>query len=295
MQVSSINNQTFGHSFRVSICTKDKDGIVKFVSPSKESKLYKSLNSKIVNYLNEDYYSNLRSIYGLQRKSAKTKTENSKCREMVEELRKIDKDYEKFNFVRSIYSKSHLGIIATGSDVSILENIKGIKAIGLAKSDSLWTNGDSHNQYVKDLSRAVKNNSLEYVQHDNVLLRSPRNKEITLKTIFKEGDTNKSGNINYELDDFEFHENYSTRTLAPVNPNFARFKQSEGILKEIKKTVEYHLHKMLNRRVHFNDIDQILYPKTEHNSVKTPIAKKSEKKQTFVRKEPKQLELDFKD
>ena len=133
------------------------------------------------------------------------------------------------------------------------------------------------------------------VQHDNVLLHSPTNKEIMLKAIFKPLGK-KAGVERYELDDFEFHPNYTKRTLAPVNPNFIRFKQSEGMLAEIKKTVEYHLNKILKKRVHFEDIDQILYPKidipqTEKTTEK--VVKKSEPKPTFIRKEPKQLELKF--
>lgn len=299
MQISPINNnnQTFGHSFRVSICTRGDDGIAKFVNPSENSKLYKQLNSKIVNWLNEDYYNNLRSLYGIPRKVEKTKPETLKYKEMSAKLREIDDDYAKFNVVRSVYRKNKLGIIATGADVSIIENLKGIKNLGLAKSDAIWTQGDAHSEYVKALSKAVKNNVTEFVQHDNVLLHSPTNKEIMLKAIFKPLGK-KAGVERYELDDFEFHPNYTKRTLASVNPNFIRFKQSEGMLAEIKKTVEYHLNKILKKRVHFEDIDQILYPKIDTpQAEKTTekVVKKSEPKPTFIRKEPKQLELDFKE
>ena len=299
MQISSINNnhQSFGHSFRVSICTRGEDGIVKFVNPSENSKLYKQLNSKIVGWLNDDYYNNLRQLYGIPRKIGKTKPETFKHKEMAAKLREIDDDYAKFNVVRSVYRKNKLGIIATGADVSIIENLKGIKGLGLAKSDAIWTQGDAHSEYVKALSKAVKNNVTEFVQHDNVLLHSPTNKEIMLKAIFKPLGK-KAGVERYELDEFEFHPNYTKRTLAPVNPNFIRFKQSKGMLAEIKKTVEYHLNKILKKRVHFEDIDQILYPKidipqTEKTTEK--VIKKSEPKPTFIRKEPKQLELDFKE
>ena len=299
MQISPINNnnQTFGHSFRVSICTRGDDGIAKFVNPSENSKLYKQLNSKIVNWLNEDYYNNLRRLYGIPRKVEKTKPETLKHKEMSAKLREIDDDYAKFNVVRSVYRKNKLGIIATGADVSIIENLKGIKNLGLAKSDAIWTQGDAHSEYVKALSKAVKNNVTDFVQHDNVLLHSPTNKEIMLKAIFKPLGK-KAGVERYELDDFEFHPNYTKRTLAPVNPNFIRFKQSEGMLAEIKKTVEYHLNKILKKRVHFEDIDQILYPKIDTpQAEKTTekVVKKSEPKPTFIRKEPKQLELDFKE
>ncbi len=296
MQISPINNnnQTFGHSFRVSICTRGDDGVVKFINPSENNKLYKQLNSKIVGWLNEEYYNNLRQLYGIPRKVEKTKPETLKHKEMSAKLREIDDDYAKFNVVRSVYRKNKLGLIATGADVSIIENLKGAKQIGLAKSDSLWTQGDSHNEYVKALSKAVKNNVIDFVEHDNVLLHSPSNKEIMLKAIFKPLGK-KSGVERFELDDFEFHENYSKRTLAPVNPNFIRFKQSQGMLEEIKKTIQYHLNSILKRRVHFNDINSVLYPKIETPQAVEKAVQKSEPKPTFRHKEPKQLELKFKD
>lgn len=296
MQITPINNnnQTFGHSFRVSICTRGDDGIVKFINPSENNKLYKQLNSKIVGWLNEEYYNNLRQLYGIPRKVEKTKPETLKHKEMSAKLREIDDDYAKFNVVRSVYRKNKLGLIATGADVSIIENLKGTKQIGLAKSDSLWTQGDSHNEYVKALSKAVRNNVIDFVEHDNVLLHSQGNKEIMLKAIFKPLGK-KSGVERFELDDFEFHENYSKRTLAPVNPNFIRFKQSQGMLEEIKKTIQYHLNSILKRRVHFNDINSVLYPKIEAPQAVEKAIKKSEPKPTFRHKEPKQLELKFKD
>ena len=296
LPVNNNNNQTFGHSFRVSICTKDADGIVKFINPSENNKLYKQLNSKIVGWLNDDYYNNLRNLYGIPRKVEKFKPETLKHKEMSAKLREIDDDYARFNVVRSVYRRNNLGYIATGPDVSIIENIKGAKHIGLAKSDAIWTQGDAHTQYVKALSKAVKNNALDFVQHDNVLLHSPSNKEIMLKAIFKPLGK-KNGVERYELDDFEFHENYTKRTLAPVNPNFLRFKQSKGMLEEIKKTIEYHLNSMLKKRVHFNDIDKVLYPKIEADTTEQAlkVAKKTEPKPTFIRKEPQQLELKFED
>ena len=296
MQILPINNnnQTFGHSFRVSICTRGDDGIVKFINPSENQKLYKQLNSKIVGWLNEEYYDNLRRLYGIPRKVEKIKPETTKHKEMAAKLREIDDDYAKFNVVRSVYRKNKIGLIATGADVSIIENLKGAKQIGLAKSDSLWTQGDSHNEYVKALSKAVRNNVIDFVEHDNVLLHSPSNKEIMLKAIFKPLGK-KSGVERFELDDFEFHENYSKRTLAPVNQNFIRFKQSQGMLEEIKKTIEYHLNSMLKKRVHFSDIKSVLYPKIETPQAVEKVVPKPEPKPTFRHKEPKQLELKFKD
>ena len=287
------SNPNFGHSFRVSISVKDPNGINQFVNPFENHALYKKLNSKIVNWLNEDYYTNLRNLYGIPRKVEKIKPETIKHREMAAELRQIDDDYARFNTVRSVYRRNNLAYIATGVDVPIIENLKGAKQIGVAKADAKWTYGNYHTEYVKALAKAVKNNTIDYVQNDNVLLHSPRNKEVMLKTVFKPVGKSKSGAENYELDSYEFHENYTKRTLAPINPNFLRFKHSNGMLEEIKKTVEYHINKMTGKRVHFPDINQILYPKIEYPVV--PDKANVNNVTSFVRKEPQQLELDFQD
>ena len=264
MQVSAINNNlNFGHSFRVSICLKDLNGVTQYISPSQNYKLYRTLNSNIVNWLNEDYYANLRSIYGISRKIGKTTPKTVKHREMVTELRQIDDDYAKFNVTRSVYRRNKLGYIATGADLSIIENIKGMKQIGIAKADSVWNSADVHNNYIKTLCKAVRCNIFDYVEHDNILLRSPRNKEIMLKAIFRPAGKSKSGTQLYELDGYEFHENVTKRTLAPVNPNFLHFKNSSEVLKEIRKTVQYHLKSMFKKRVYFDNLNRILYPKFE--------------------------------
>ena len=157
-KVDGYSNQTFGHSFRVSICLKDAEGINKFINPAEDKNLYQTLNSKIVNWLNEEYYTNLRQLYGIPRKTERIKPQNDLHKQMSAKLREIDKDYSKFNVVRSVYRRNTLGYIASGADVSIIENLKGIKNIGLAKSDSKWTYGHSYSDYVKALSKAVKNN-----------------------------------------------------------------------------------------------------------------------------------------
>lgn len=297
MRISNNDNRTnFGHSFRVSICLKNNNGQNLFVNPSENHALYKKLNSKIVNWLNEDYYDNLRQLYGIPRKVTKSKPETLVHKQMSAKLREIDDDYARFNIVRSVYRRNNLGFIATGPDVTIIENLKGAKNLGTAKSDSIWTYGDAHSEYVKALSKAVKHNSLDFVKHDNVLLHSPSNKEIMLKVVFDNKGKTKSGADIFELDSFEFHENATKRTLAPVNPNFLRFKQSKGMLEEIKKTIEYHVNKLTGKRVHFEDINKVLNPQIEKPVVeKAAKPDKPQKPAHFVRKEPKQLELEFKD
>lgn len=310
MQILPINSgnrnsgPNFGHSFRVSICLKNESGCGDFfVGPRSEKKLYRLLNSKIVSWLNEDFLSNLRTVYGIEKKVGKTEPIGKLHREMIDKLKQLDTDYAKFPYVRTIYNRGgRIAHIATGSDVAILENIKGLKNLGVAKADAMWNYGTAHTEYVKALSNAVNGNAIDYVSHDNVLLRSPKNKEIMLRAVFKESGENTKGDPVYELDRYEFHENYTKRTLAPVNPNFLRFKQSKGVAEEIKKTVEYILNKIVKKRVHVSDIDSVLNTKTQipviqkTNQVqKTTQPQAKQKPQTMRTPQPKQLELQFKD
>lgn len=310
MQILPINSgnrnsgPNFGHSFRVSICLKNESGCGDFfVGPRSEKKLYRLLNSKIVSWLNEDFLSNLRTVYGIEKKVGKTEPIGKLHREMIDKLKQLDTDYAKFPYVRTIYNRGgRIAHIATGSDVAILENIKGLKNLGVAKADAMWNYGTAHTEYVKALSNAVNGNAIDYVSHDNVLLRSPKNKEIMLRAVFKESGENTKGDPVYELDRYEFHENYTKPTLAPVNPNFLRFKQSKGVAEEIKKTVEYILNKIVKKRVHVSDIDSVLNTKTQipviqkTNQVqKTTQPQAKQKPQTMRTPQPKQLELQFKD
>ena len=250
-----------------------------------------------------DFLSNLRTVYGIEKKVGKTEPIGKLHREMIDKLKQLDTDYAKFPYVRTIYNRGgRIAHIATGSDVAILENIKGLKNLGVAKADAMWNYGTAHTEYVKALSNAVNGNAIDYVSHDNVLLRSPKNKEIMLRAVFKESGKNTKGDPVYELDRYEFHENYTKPTLAPVNPNFLRFKQSKGVAEEIKKTVEYILNKIVKKRVHVSDIDSVLNTKTQipviqkTNQVqKTTQPQAKQKPQTMRTPQPKQLELQFKD
>ena len=245
MKTASVNNSpNFGHSFRVSICLKDINGLGNtFINPAKDEKLYKTLNSKIVNWLNEDYYTYLRKTYGKERKVSRIKPTNDNHRQMLKELKNIDSDYARFGFVRSIYRKNALAYIATGADAVITENLKGIKFIGQAKADSVQTLGHAQSQFVKDLVKAVKNNVLRYVESTDVLLRSKDNKEIMLKAVFKQTGKNK-----YNLDSFEFHENKTKPTLEPVTQRYIRQKNSADVSKEIQHTVQSHVNKLFGQK-----------------------------------------------
>ncbi len=249
MKIDSVQrnnyNPNFGHSFRVSICLKSENGLEDvFVNPYKDSKLYKTLNSKIVGWLNEKYLEQLRNVTGITRKVQKRKPQSDIHEKLAEELQKIDSDYAKLGIVRSVYRRNKLGYILTGPDVPIAENIKGIKQIGIAKADPTWNSLDAHESYIKALCKAVKNNILDYVSSHNVLLRSKNDKEIMLKTIFKKIGENKTGSPIYELESYEFHENKTSPILKPVNAMYKGFKEGLSVADEIKRTIKYKVQQM---------------------------------------------------
>ncbi|MBR6098985.1 hypothetical protein IKP85_04490 [bacterium] len=260
MKVDSIKEHnvtpSFGHSFRVNICLKNETGCGDiFVSPSSNKKLYRTLNAQLVSWLNQDFYANLRSVFGITRKIDAAEPVGKLHRDMIRQLLHLDSDYSMFQHVRSVYNGGRLGYIVTGGDVSIVENIKGMKNIGLAKADPFWSDQTAKNDYIRNLSLAINNSVKEFVKHDNVLLRSKDNKEIMLRAVFKKTGTNSNGNPTYELDRFEFHENKTHAPLKHVNPNYANYKRSRAMLEEIKETIRHHVNKLLGKKSHFKDED----------------------------------------
>ncbi len=245
---SQNQNPNFGHSIRVSICVERDCCPLEFVNPAKDSKLYKYLNAKIIEALNENYYQKLRDIYGIVRKTKKSQPTNPVYEDMVKELTAIDTDYKRLNIVRSVYPKNRLGYIITGDDVAIAENIKGAKHIGIAKADSRWTYGTTQTDYVRDLSKAVKNNMLDYVQNNNVSLRSKNDKEIMLRTNFKQVATDKKGDPVFEIDNFEFHENKSKPNLKPVDPDFIRYKNSQFVADAVRRTIQHQVNRLFGKK-----------------------------------------------
>ena len=61
--------------------------------------------------------------------------------------------------------------------------------------------------------------------------------------------------------------------------NFLRFKQSHGVAEEIKKTVEYILNKIMKKRIHIEDINSVLNPKTQ-----APVMQKTNQIQKTTQK-----------
>ncbi len=252
MKVYNINsasnnnsNPNFGHSFRVNICLKNETGLGDiFVSPRSNKELYQELTSKIVGWLNEDYLASLRNVFGKPKKVKKTEPLGDIHKKMVEELKRIDKDYARFGYTRSVNNGGRLRYILTGIDVSIAENLKGAKNIGISKADSKNYYGTTKTRYVRDLTKLVQENMRNYAQDNNVLLRSKDNKEIMLRAVFKITGKGKNNRPIYELDRFEFHENKTKPTLPEISPDFLSYKYDPSKDELIRKTIQNIIDKM---------------------------------------------------
>lgn len=268
MRIQSIpvnnpnNNTSFGHSFRVNICLKNETGLGDiFVSPASDKKLYRMLNSKIVNWFNEDYLKMLRQIIAKERINKKTEPLTDLPRKMIEELGKIDPDYAKFGYVRSVYNGSRLGYILTGSDAAITENLTRRAVQSGARYYNY--NDIAENSGANYLPSFIQKNIREYAQNPNILLRSKYDKEIMLRAVFKET-KNAKGEPAYQLDRYEFHENRTKATLPPIKPEFLRYKyQHYATQDEIKTAIKQHVDKILGYKSHFQDFDKILNAKRE--------------------------------
>lgn len=214
-QVNSVNsslnkgNPNFGHTFRVSICTQTADGVYTYISPAKNTKLYKKLNKKIVGFLNEDFISQLRKVIGIPRKvvKKKTQTEAKLQKELVEKLSAIDSDYRQASFVRSAYStKGKLGYIATGVDAPIIEEFMGADGIGVAKRLARESGKPIWETDARSVVEKFNSKVREYVKSPTQLLRSDDNHETMLKVVFSEIPGKRGGKPKYEIASFDFKE-----------------------------------------------------------------------------------------
>ncbi len=209
MNVSAINNTapqyvnpSFGHAIRVSISVKRPDApIYEFVNPAQNLELYKKLNSKIVGWLNSDLISNLRNVLGKKRKIKKQQSPHEAMlqRKMINDLMNIDSDYANLKMARSVYSKYHLGFIATGCDVPIIENIGGVAEIGRAKKGS----AGQRTPVINEICKKFHNSTMKYIQHPINRLQE-NGKEIMLYLNFANRGVDKKGQNIYELENYEF-------------------------------------------------------------------------------------------
>ena len=261
MKINTINNseyrpQHFGHSFRVSISLKHPNGCEDiFINPYTNRKLYRSLNSKIIGWLNGEYRENIRQVFGIKRKTPKPQLLGGMQKRMTEELKRLDSDYAFWGFTRSLYRKSKLGYIVTGVDASIIENIKGIKDIGITRAQESWGKKAEAPRMLAGITKLAQKEALKYVQDSNVILRSKNNREIMLKVLFHETGKYKNGNPIYEIYGFEFHEIMGKPPLPPVRKGFEQNKYNPQMLEEVKHSIESHATKTAGDNILLENID----------------------------------------
>ena len=210
MKVLPLNNQkstNFGHTFKVSICVRNQaGGEYTFINPINNTKQYKTLNSRFIGWLNEDFITDMRCRLNKPRKIVKKKTEHDAegKKQLTEALTKIDKDYHDINMARSIYNDKGLAYVATGIDVPIIEQLHGATQIGMSKADALELYGVTHTPYTDAVVREFKNNSINYAKSPENLLRSKTGKEVMLRLNFVKTGEKKNQPV-YEFENFEFH------------------------------------------------------------------------------------------
>ena len=207
LPLNNQNNTNFGHTFKVSICTRDHaGGQYTFINPVNNTKLYKELNSKFVGWLNEDFITDLRTRLNKPRKLIRKKTERDieGKKQLTEALTIIDKDYKDINMARSVYNDKGLAYIATGIDVPVIEQMHGATQIGIAKADAMELYGITHTPYIDTIVKEFKNNSINYAKASETLLRSKSGREVMLRLNFIKTGEKKNKPI-YEFENFEFH------------------------------------------------------------------------------------------
>ena len=171
MNISPINTNkqpNFEHAIRVSYCVKKPNAVgYDYVNPRTNKEVYTNLNSKVVGWLNEGIINRVREVLNkpLQRTKNVSKNETAIKEKFLKDFTECDSDYEKFGFARSVYGRGKLGFLATGSDASIIENIKGATDVGLAKSESILLFGTTHTDFVREICKEFSINSQKYISH----------------------------------------------------------------------------------------------------------------------------------
>lgn len=306
MQIVPVNNNRnnnyhpkFGHTFRVNICTLKHDGSgYDFVSPAKNTKLYKKLNSKVVGWLNEDFITDLRNKIGVKRKISRVKSPSDaeKQKNLIKDLKRLDKDYKDLNIVRSVYDKYRLGHIATGIDVPILENLKGAAQIGIAKKEAIWQDGVSHNEFVKKICETFRKNAKKYVQSPVQQLRSKNGKSYLLQLNFRTAGTNKKGKEIYELDNYNFYEVKKSQKLTPEEKEIYKQKYEHGAYAQIIKTIKHQIDKIVGE----NTLS--IVPKAAKTASKdktivkedqNPVQQIKKRRKKKIKDDPRQLKIPF--
>ena len=213
MKIQSIkqnqNYNTFGHTFKVSICVRDSENsMYEFVHPKKNRVLYKKLNSTLVGWLNNDYLTRLKESMGiLRKKSSRIQTERNMIgkKQITELLTCLDSDYRKLPQVRSVYTRRGLAYIATGDDANVIKKECGAEEIGIEKHKAKELFGNRCTQEVKNAVISYKKKSIKYVKSSEHLLRSPNSgRELMLRLNFIKTGAKNNQPV-YEFDNCEFY------------------------------------------------------------------------------------------
>lgn len=282
------HSQSFGHSIRVNICVIKPDGSgYDFVSPAKNTKLYKKLNAKLVGWLNEDFNNRIR--VATKRPKKVTKKQSASDRWFKSILTKlfynVDSDYRNVGIARSVYDKYGLGHIVTGVDVPVIERIKGARDIGLAKSDSIRLYGTSHSDNVEEVVKAYQRSAKKYVNDPINILRGKDGKEIKLDLNFRIVGQNKKGENIYELDNYNFQ---SIKKSDVINPDYADSQRKKmNIMEYLRETIRHQIKQITKKNEIDIDIDKLLA--TENHML---VKRKS---RTKLKDDPNQLSLNFED
>lgn len=252
MDISAINSSApqcslaFGHAIRVSISVKRPESpIYDFVNPAQNLALYKKLNSKIVGWLNSDMITALRNHLGKKRKVQKKLSTNEEIlqRQMINDLTNLDSDYRNLKMARSVYSKYHLGFIATGCDVPIIENFA--VELGRAKKAA---NG-KRTPIVNKICQKFHNNAIKYIQHPVNRLKE-NGREIMLYLNFASKGADKGGQNIYELENYEF------RRISKSLPfdkddgcnSIYYLKQNNAFKEEISASIQHIKNRILGKK-----------------------------------------------
>lgn len=250
MVVSAITNTapqynpSFGHAVRVCINVKKPgEAIYNFVNPVQNSVLYKKLNSRIVSWLNSDIITALRTHLGKKSKVTKQQSPNESIikQNLVNDLVSLDTDYKKLKMARSVYSRYHLGFIATGCDVPIIENIVGTALFGSGKRGG---NGEH-----SSIARQIHNSTMKYIQHPINRLKE-NGKEIMLYLNFIITGTNKQGQNIYELENYEFRRILKSLPLYNRDncSHFYELKQTNAFEEEIAASIQHLKNQILRKK-----------------------------------------------
>ena len=251
-KLSSINNgmqsknsakPNFKHAIRVSICTKTPEATCyTFVQPN--DKLYKNLTAKVVRWLNSDFISNIKKVFGI---ATKPKELPENIQHLINDLKLLDTDYNAFNTVRTAYRKPHIPFFVTGKDEAIVESILNAKNFGILKHESLLVNGYANSDEVREFGKKFKEREIDFVTNPINRLRSKKGKEILLRINFEE-QTSKNGDKYYEPESYHFCEIQNGKELTEQEKELAKKRKNIDTINIQMANIEYKLSKHLKER-----------------------------------------------